>query len=79
MRLSYRSACVGYILKGNVVSEIRFRDTGGHEFSITKAQASGGEKITCPECGWYGTPNDGGTEILEAVAMSVESKEEDEE
>ncbi len=42
----------------------RFRDPLGHEFDITASQSSGTEPITCPECGWFGTPNDGGTEVL---------------
>lgn len=43
---------------------VRFKDTLGHEFEITKEQADGKEPIDCPVCGWRGTPLDGGTAVL---------------
>jgi hypothetical protein len=57
----------------------RFRDPLGHEFEITTQQASGAEPITCPVCGWFGTTNDGGTEVLGASPPVSSMQDEEEE
>jgi len=46
------------------VKKINLFCPSGHPNKVSAKQATGKETVTCKECGWYGTTNDGGVRVV---------------